>query len=198
MIIIYLMDIIKIHHYKQEPFLILMNNKNPIDSLINEQTYKPEILATLHDMKELYGEHPILIDMVEETPFFSFYANSIGYKVLNVSSKNRDLFDKCSLINNVVIEREIDPLLFNNFLKKKKYASVLIIDNIKKLKYCKRPLKTGYIENIIVIGETQLYDFDLEGELRRFCYKKQTITKEISLFKNIYAKKKPPITVFFD
>jgi len=198
MIIIYLMDIIKIHHYKEEPFLILINNKNPIESIITEQTYKPEIIKILRDFKELYGEHPVLIDMVEETPFLSFYANSIGYKVCNVSSKNKDLFDKCSLINNVKIEREIDPLLFNNFLKKKKYASVLIIDNIKKLKYCKRPLKTGYIENIIVIGETEIYDFDLEGELHRFSYKKQAITKEITLFKNVYAKKKSPITVFFD
>lgn len=192
------MLIIKIHHYKQEPFLMLLNERNPIESIIKEQTYKPEVIKLLLEFKELYNEDATLLDMVEHTPFFSFYANSINYKVSNISSKNKHLFEKCSLINNVIIERETDPLQFNNFLKNKKRSAVLIIDNIKKLKYCKRPLKSGFIENIIVIGRTTIPDFDLNDVLIKNCYKKRIINDEITLYKSIYAKKDEPIIVYFD
>lgn len=192
------MQIIKIHHFQQEPFLMLLNEKSPIESIIKDQTYKPEIIDILLEYKELYGECAILLDMVEETPFFSFYANSIGYKVYNISSKNKDLFDKCSLINNVKIEREIDPLQFNNFLKNKKCASLLIVDNIKKLKYCKRPLKSGCIENIIILGETQIDNFNLHDILIKNSYRKIHLAKDITLYKNSSAKQKEKYILYFD
>ena len=50
------MLIIKIHHYKQEPFLMLLNERNPIESIIKEQTYKPEVIKLLLEFKELYNE----------------------------------------------------------------------------------------------------------------------------------------------
>jgi len=194
------MEIVKIHPHKYLPFYILVKTKSPIYSIINKHEYLPDVMNYLKELVLLYDKTYSIIDMVEKTPFFSFYARSLGFIPKNACSKNRTLFYKSCLMNSVEIDTEENPTRFNDFLKKQKKVACLIVDNIKKLRFCKRPLKRGIFDNIIVIGTTndKDLDFNLEQLLYESSYKKFILNSNICVFRHITAKMKPPVVVYFD
>tara|TARA_R100000697_G_scaffold99257_1_gene111361 strand:- start:540 stop:1127 length:588 start_codon:yes stop_codon:yes gene_type:complete len=195
------MEIVKIHEHKLKPFYILVDTKTPIHSIINKHEYNRDIMDYLKQLKELYDDTYSIIDMVEETPFFTFYAKTLGFIPKNVCSKNRKLYLQSCLMNEIkTIECEETPTRYNEFLKKQNKVACLIVDNIKKLRFCRRPLKKKCFLNIIVIGETNdvELDFNLEKLLLENGYKKIILNSNVILFRHMTAKVKKPIVVYFD
>ena len=169
------MEVIKIN-VLNKPLLILTETKAPIKELLELGTYKNEVMILLKEALKLY-KNALVIDMIEESPFFTFYANALGFRSINLT-------------------HFIEPTKFNNTIKDKKIA-YLLIDNIKKIKYCLRPIRTGNIHNIIIFGPSKLENFNLHDILIKAGYSFIN-HKNFYHFKHSNACSPPPFILRFD
>ncbi len=188
------MEVIKIN-VLNKPLLILTETKAPIKELLELGTYKNKVMILLKEALKLY-KNALVIDMIEESPFFTFYANALGFRSIYLSNKNKKIFTKNNIVNNSNLTHFIEPTKFNNIIKGKKIA-YLLIDNIKKIKYCLRPIRAGNIHNIIIFGPSELENFNLHDILIKASYS-FIKHKNFYHFKHSNACRPPPFILRFD